>query len=93
MSKSLNQINPRVDDLTKINDKGIKILYQRLRQNIFRQVCTCGCGKRSQFFTKDEVKNANEIANIVHKELTKRGHIPNSIERRFIRQTKAKTKR
>lgn len=88
MSKALNLIDPFKDDLTKINDRGIKELYKMWRQWDYSQICGC-CGERPHY-SQEEIDNVVNGRAIIAEELEKRGHVPNSAERKAARRAKAK---
>lgn len=85
---ALNETNVDTYDLTKLNDNGVKELYKLHRKWYNQSISPLSDWNHSE----DDEKEINRKMEIVKRELDKRGHIPNKVERKQIRQEKAKRK-
>ena len=84
----LNTINPKKYDLKKLDDKGVKKLYQYWRGQDYSQICGC-CGEKP-YSTEEEIAFVEECRAIVKEELDTRGHVLTGLERKKLRQERGK---
>ena len=88
--KPLREIDVLKDDLSQLNDKAIILLFKQKRKEFF--ITNFEGFEPDEEECKQLEKLQKEI-DILYEETKKRGHFPNKIERKKIRQEKAKHRR
>lgn len=89
--KALNEINPLEDDLSKIDTKGLKILFRRFRREDYGWNDRDTYADRIQDHEK-KMRFVEKSRSILKKELDTREHIPTANERKVARQQRGKRK-